>query len=1685
MGTDYIQSYINESRSPYELTMLQDIQGRVSPGDFVLDVGANVGNHTLYLACIAECRVAAFEPNKRLASAIESSRELNKLGKKIEIFTLGVGASPSRAEFDNLDETNLGAQNLQLSADKDAPIQVVTLDEQDWSHPVRVIKIDVEGMEFAVLCGAAQLIQKDQPVLYVECQTEQDFVQINQWLTDRGYHYWDTFNATPTHLFLPADQLNSIQLGSHSLYQAAREKYHTVVEHKALRKSLHEAAEKYRRANQQIADLKSAVQLAQQESKSSAALLAATRDDLVTAQQLLQSAREQEDQSSQSLADAKVQHDELAEELHASNTKYQHVVNQQIPLLKSDLQQAQLKQQTSTNALAATENNLAFVQQQLERNQIRELELEQSLKEASAQKEGLLRKAERTDSKYQEALGVQIPALELRLKNALLANEEGLVESRRRESALEESLEHANQQEHSLQQQLKNSNDKYRAMASVELPAVQSRLAESVDRRRIVEKDLADLRDSITFRTGQLINQQSGSLTGLLKLPVLLWRLKKLSNERARQRNSQAQTAKMDTRQKEGKKEGKKEEKQKEQEKGQAATKALVSSAPKPSLRVGFLAPERLPPTEISSELDLPLLPKKDGAGRTQVACILDDFTFSCFQPECQLQQLTPDHWQQELENQPPELLFIESAWRGKDELWGSKVGHQSKEVKGIVAWCKKKKIPTAFWNKEDPVHFETFVNTAKLFDYIFTTDIDCVHRYKAALGHDHVYLLPFACQPALHNPIEIYQRRDCFSFAGAYYARYPHRTKDLEGLVEHLPAFKPLEIYDRNYGQDNTNYQFPENYQPYIVGSLPFNEIDKAYKGYRYAINLNSVKQSQSMFARRIFELLGSNTITISNFSRGIRLLLGDLVLASDNGEQVVKRLQALDLEQGSEDKLRLRGLRKVMHEHTYEDRFNYVLSKVNKTPIPQTLPGFAIFTLVNSAQELTSVIVQVQRQKDVTTTFHPVVSGRLNTKQAQELLGKAGVTGVALSKKSLSDKTLAELSESSTWCTGFMPGDYYGQHYLLDIALASRYSQANLIGKAALYDYQDDRITLVAGESSYRSIPTLPMRSAAISPEVAQKTQASTWITQLSEGQYRDSAQISIDRFNYCRNGAKEALNNENSQVKKRVDDVELDSGVAIDQLLSIAEEIKPVAQPKLEVKRYSAEFIGDLIGLTGSANVAMALTDEGFSVHSELADDKHQYFYAPTELPLSELLQGLARKDQIPLFFDIEAGLNISLVTIFFDAEKARISHQILRANANHTVELPPTAVFVRLGLRVYSSGQTVIKEILFGHKDLQPAHLLARSPTLLLTNHYPYYDDLYRNGFVHSRVKAYQEKNVAVDIFRLRKNEPVSWHEFQNIDVTTGSTKALRQLILNGKFPHVLVHFLNEDMWEVLREFVDRIKITVWLHGAEVQPWWRREYNYDSEESLAVAKIESAKRLDFWRKLLNPMPKNLRLVFVSQYLAEAVMEDVGIQLDKNQYEVIHNPIDTDLFKYQKKDPSQRMKILSIRPFASRTYANDLSVQAILLLSKERWFKNLEIRLIGDGLLFDETLEPIKHFDNVTLERRFLTQNEITQYHKNFGIFLCPTRMDSQGVSRDEAMASGLVPVTNAVAAIPEFTDSSCAILAPADDAHAMADGIRRLYEDPELFLQMSASAEKRVRAQTEKSIITQKELSLFSR
>lgn len=201
--TDYIQSNLVKTGRPYEESMLEAVAAAVKPGDVVLDVGANIGNHTLYLAVVAGCRVVAYEPNPELVAGLRASIEANDLGEQVTLREVGVYSRTAHGVMADLDPANLGAQSIAV-ADEGGDFGVVALDDEELPGPVAAMKIDVEGAEIDVLRGAERLIGRDRPRLFIESGTLAGFQDVRAFLDDLGYVLTGTYNLTPTHSYRSA-----------------------------------------------------------------------------------------------------------------------------------------------------------------------------------------------------------------------------------------------------------------------------------------------------------------------------------------------------------------------------------------------------------------------------------------------------------------------------------------------------------------------------------------------------------------------------------------------------------------------------------------------------------------------------------------------------------------------------------------------------------------------------------------------------------------------------------------------------------------------------------------------------------------------------------------------------------------------------------------------------------------------------------------------------------------------------------------------------------------------------------------------------------------------------------------------------------------------------------------------------------------------------------------------------------------------------------------------------------------------------------------------------------------------------------------------------------------------------------------------------------------------------------------
>lgn len=350
-------------------------------------------------------------------------------------------------------------------------------------------------------------------------------------------------------------------------------------------------------------------------------------------------------------------------------------------------------------------------------------------------------------------------------------------------------------------------------------------------------------------------------------------------------------------------------------------------------------------------------------------------------------------------------------------------------------------------------------------------------------------------------------------------------------------------------------------------------------------------------------------------------------------------------------------------------------------------------------------------------------------------------------------------------------------------------------------------------------------------------------------------------------------------------------------------------------------------------------------------------------------------------------------------------------------------------------------------------------------LVICNAYPSEQALYRNGFIHRRVKAYKEAGLDVEVFY--NHEPVQQayeYEFDGVRVTVGNEGALELHVASNDFDGYLIHFAEPQRIRPLQKLNVKKPVIVWVHGFEAEAWYRRWFNFINTSEDIKAALEKKdtyylKQNAFFHDLMTQEELNVSFVNVSKWFQKYVVEpDNGAEFRNST--VIPNLVDEEVFPYREKEDKKRFKILSIRPFASLKYANDQTVGAILELSKRPYFKALSFTICGSGPMFDQTVEPLRQFDNVKLENRFFTQEEIRDLHAEHGIFLSPTRFDSQGVSMCEASSSGLVTISSKVAAVPEFIEHRVSgLLAQPESINDLADLIEEVYFDAELFQRLS--------------------------
>lgn len=315
-----------------------------------------------------------------------------------------------------------------------------------------------------------------------------------------------------------------------------------------------------------------------------------------------------------------------------------------------------------------------------------------------------------------------------------------------------------------------------------------------------------------------------------------------------------------------------------------------------------------------------------------KIGIVADEFLYESFKDVANVEYITRSE-RENIKNY--DFVILATTWRGVDQSWmgaATSNGPIRRQMIMMAEEYNKKGIPTIFYSKEDPVNYNLFKSLAKHCKYIYTTAQEVVNDYKEYTGNENVKVLQFGVNPTIHNPVGSRTQyadkyKDEILFAGSWLSKYPVRMTETQKLFDSIiMEDAPLTIIDRNLELRDPRYQFPSKYIPYITPPVKHDFLMKLHKIFRWSINMNSVKYSETMFANRVYELQAFGNILLSNYNTGINNIFPNVrMINAPDDFKVVYNTDEKDLRE-----LQAKGIRSVMKDHTTYDRIKSIAGDI-----------------------------------------------------------------------------------------------------------------------------------------------------------------------------------------------------------------------------------------------------------------------------------------------------------------------------------------------------------------------------------------------------------------------------------------------------------------------------------------------------------------------------------------------------------------------------------------------------------------------------------------------------------------------------------------------------------------------------------------------------------------------------------
>lgn len=172
--------------SQVELDFMLEV---LNPSCIVYDVGANIGYHTTAFASKAK-KVYAFEPNPHNYSMLQKNAASLS---NVHLVNAAVGDHNGTTKIGDFDpEVETENFGMMKCGDEGVEVPLVSLDDCGFDGP-DLIKIDVEGYEYAVIKGCEKMLQTRRPMFYYEAHETKELKEIYEFLAPYGYNFYWSF----------------------------------------------------------------------------------------------------------------------------------------------------------------------------------------------------------------------------------------------------------------------------------------------------------------------------------------------------------------------------------------------------------------------------------------------------------------------------------------------------------------------------------------------------------------------------------------------------------------------------------------------------------------------------------------------------------------------------------------------------------------------------------------------------------------------------------------------------------------------------------------------------------------------------------------------------------------------------------------------------------------------------------------------------------------------------------------------------------------------------------------------------------------------------------------------------------------------------------------------------------------------------------------------------------------------------------------------------------------------------------------------------------------------------------------------------------------------------------------------------------------------------------------------------